>query len=307
MVRSADWRFDWEHSCRSLWREVNEDQIANGAAALAFYMMLSLFPCAIFCLSALPYLPVANLEQAIMDLVGQALPENAAELLTSTVQSVVSRRSSGILSFAFVFMLWSATSGLHGLMQQLNVAYEVKEERSFLRARGLALLLTGAFFGLVVGALALVIFGGVVQAYVCNRLGWSGGLLAVFAGLRWLIIISALHLAFSLIYHLGPNLKQRFVLLTPGSLVATVLLLGVSIIFKFYVERFSDYDALYGSLGGVIVLMLWLFAAGWVTLFGAELNDVVCKKTRGGSPGAQRNVIEAERDRQRAGRRTPAV
>jgi membrane protein len=181
-------------------------------------------------------------------------------------------------------MLWSATSGLHGLMQQLNVVYEVEEERSFLRARGLALVLTAAFFGLVLGALALIIFGGIVQAYVCNRLGWSDGILGLFAGFRWLIIISALHFAFSLIYYLGPNLQHPFVLITPGSSAATLLLLVVSVGFKFYVNRFSDYDALYGSLGAVIVLMLWLFAVGWVVLFGAELSDVLGR--RRGSPRA---------------------
>jgi membrane protein len=275
LVRSVDWQFDWKYCCRSLWQEVNDDQIANGAAALAFYMVLSLFPCAIFCLSVLPYLPIANLQQAIMDLVREVLPDSAADLLTNTVQSVVSRRGYGVLSFAFLFTLWSATSGLQGLMQQLNVVYEVEEDRSFLRARGLALLLTAAFFGLVVGALALIIFGGMAQTYICSRLGWSEGILGLFAALRWVIIISALHFAFSLIYYLGPNLEQPFVLITPGSSVATLAILGVSIAFKFYVNRFSDYDALYGSLGAVIVLMLWLFAAGWVILFGGELNDVL--------------------------------
>lgn len=280
LLRSDDWQFDWKPCCKSIWREINEDQIANGAAALAFYMVLALFPCAIFSLSALPYLPIPHLQQAMMDLARDVLPDNAADLLTSTVQSVVSRRRYALLSFAFVFMLWSATSGLHGLMQQLNVVYEVEEDRSFLRARGVALLLAVAFFGLVLGAFALIICGGMLQAYIGNHLGWSQGLLALFAGLRWLIIISALHFAFSLVYSLGPNLEQPFVLITPGSLLATLALLGASMAFKLYVNRFSDYDALYGSLGAVIVLMLWLFAAGWVTLFGAELNDVLRRERR---------------------------
>lgn len=280
IVRRDDWQFDWRHCCKSLWREINEDQIANGAAALAFYMVLALFPCAIFSLSVLPYLPIPHLQQAMMDLAREVLPDNAADLLTSTVQSVVSRRRYGLLSFAFLFTVWSATSGLHGLMQQLNVVYEVEEDRSFLRARSVALLLAVAFFGLVLGAFALIIFGGMLQAYIGNHLGWSQGLLALFAGLRWLIIISALHFAFSLVYSLGPNLEQPLVLITPGSLLATLALLGASIAFKLYVNRFSDYDALYGSLGAVIVLMLWLFAAGWVTLFGAELNDVLRRERR---------------------------
>jgi membrane protein len=276
-------KLECKECCKQLWREVKEDQISNGAAALAFYMLLALFPSAIFGLGILAYLPIAHLQQAVTDLVREALPGSAAELLTHTVQSVVSRRSTGLLSFGFVFALWSATSGLHGLMDQLNVAYEVQEERTFLQARALALLLTIAFFALIVGGLILITFGGIVQSYIGSHLGWSGGLLLLFAGLRWVIIISSLHLAFSLIYYLGPNLKQPFALVTPGSVAATLAMLLASVAFKAYVERFSDYDALYGSLGGVIVLLLWLFAAGWVILFGAELNDVLRREPPAGA------------------------
>ena len=277
---------DWKRVCRELWREIQKDQISNGAAALAFYMVLALFPLAIFGLSVLPYLQVENLEQAVLDLVNEALPRAAADMLTSTVRSVVSQRRSGLLSFGFLFAMWSATNGLHGLMQQLNIVYEVEEERTFLRARGLALVLTVAFFGLVVGALGLITCGGMLQAYIGNQLGSSVVLRMTFAGLRWVIIVVALHSAFALIYHLGPNLQRRFEFVTPGSVAATVAMLLASLAFKNYVNRFSAYDALYGSLGAVIVLLLWLFAAGWVILFGAELNDVLSREDAGRADAA---------------------
>lgn len=280
----------WKRLCRELWREIDEDQISNGAAALAFYMVLALFPLAIFCLSVLPYLRIEDLQQTVMDLVREALPGSAADLLTSTVQSVVSQRRSGLLWFSFVFAIWSATSGLHGLMQQLNVVYEVEERRTFLQARGLALLLTVAFFCLVVGALALITGGGMLQMYIGNTLGWSPVLRLAFGLLRWVIIILALHFAFSLIYYLGPNVKRRFELITPGSVAATVSMLVASLAFKTYVNRFSTYDAVYGGLGAMIVLLLWLFAAGWVILFGAELNDVVLRRVaapEGGGDNAE--------------------
>jgi membrane protein len=281
-------RLDWKECCRHLLREIQEDQITNGAAALAFYMILALFPSAIFGLSVFADLPIAHLQQAATDLIREALPGSAAESLTGTVQSVTSQRSTGLLSFGFAFALWSATSGVHGLMHQLNIAYEVKESRSFLRARATALLLTVGFFGLVLGALALIIFGGILQAYIGDHLGWSGALLTVFAVLRWLIIIVALNAALALIYLLGPNLEQRWVWVTPGCLTGTACLLVSSIAFKAYVDRFSDYGAQYGGLGGVIVLLLWLFTAGWSILFGAELNDVLRRKMPGAirHPGA---------------------
>lgn len=275
----------WKRLCRDLWRQLGEDQISNGAAALAFYMVLALFPLAIFCLSVLPYLEVET--QMLTGLVREALPGSAADLLTGTVQSVVSQRRSGLLGFSFVFALASATSGWHGLMRQLNVVYEVQEQRTFIQARGLALLLTIVFFGLVVGSLGLITCGGLLQAYIARNLGSSPELRFAFTALRWGVIILALHFAFSLIYYLGPNLKRRFALVTPGSAAATVAMLLSSLALKTYVNRFSSYDVVYGGLGAVIVLLLWLFTAGWVTLFGAELDDVVLRHVAasGARPG----------------------
>src|SRR5690606_34520370 len=155
-------------------------------------------------------------------------PRPAADMLTETVRSVVSQRRSGLLSFGFLFAMWSATNGLHGLMQQLNIIYEVEEGRPYLRARGLAVVLTVAFFGLVVRALGWFTCGGMVQAYIGDPLGWSPLLRLSFGALRWANIILALHSAFTLIYHLGPNLRRRFRFITPGSAAATAAMLLAS-------------------------------------------------------------------------------
>lgn len=263
----------WKPFVKGLWQEVRQDRLSNCAAALAFYLLLALFPAAIFGLSLLPYLPIPRVDDAIMDLVRQALPPSAADLFTGTVQNVASRRG-GLLSFGFVFAIWSASKGMLAVMQQLNVVYDVEEERSFLRARATAVVLTLLFCVLVLGALSLVVFGGMVQAHIGDRLGWSSGLLFTFAALRWVIIFGALHLAFALIYHLAPNVEQRFVLITPGSVFATVMLLLASLAFKLYVSNFGRYDAVYGGLGAVIVLLLWLYGIGWVMLLGGEINEL---------------------------------
>jgi membrane protein len=270
-------KVEWTRLCRDLWRELGDARVSNGAAALAFYMVLSLFPLAIFCLSVLPYLQVERVQNTVTQLVNEALPGSAADLVMGTVQSVVSQRRSGLLWFSFMFAVVSASNGLHGLMQQLNVIYDVREQRSFIRARGLAVVLTVAFFSLVVGALLLITCGGMLQAYVGDPRGWGLLLGIAFGALRWTIIVAALHFAFSLIYYLGPNKEQRFALVTPGSVAATVAMLVASLAFKTYVNRFSAYNLVYGGLGAVIVLLLWLFAAGWVILFGAELDKVAAR------------------------------
>jgi membrane protein len=270
-----DRQIDWKALPGVLAREVKDDRISNGAAALAFYMVLALFPAAIFGLSLLAYLPIDHLQRALMDLVRQTLPSSAAQLLTSTVESVAGQRSGGLLWFGVTFALLSASNGFSGIMQQLNVVYEVDEARSFLRARAISIVLTLAFFALGIGALALVVFGGVVQSYLAAHLGWTGGLRLFFSVLRWAIIVLALQFAFAIVYYLGPNLEQPFAPMTAGSGTSTVLLLLASIGFKFYVVHFGTYDVLYGSIGAVIVLLIWLFVAGWVMLFGAEVDDVL--------------------------------
>ncbi|MEO6598225.1 MAG: YihY/virulence factor BrkB family protein [Polyangiaceae bacterium] len=257
---------------KDLWREMVDDRVGNGAAALAFYMVLALFPGAIFGLSVLPYLPVPHLQQAVTDLVRQALPGAAADVL---VKSVSSSGHPAVLSLALVFAIWSASSGLAGIMQQLNVVFEVREHRSFVRIRLLAAALACSFFALVAGSLVLAVFGGELQSYIGDHLGWSKTLLASFATLRWVVVVSALHCSFTLIYYFGPNMTQRFTFFTPGSVVATVALLLASVAFKAYVAHFSSFDVLYGGLGAVMVLLIWLFVAGWVILLGAEINDVL--------------------------------
>jgi membrane protein len=253
-------------------REVKGDHLALGAAALAFYLVLALFPAAIFGLSLLPYLPIPDLEQTIMDLVHQALPAEVAGLLTGTVTSIVHNRSGGLVSFGFLFAIWSASSGLHAVMLALDLVYEVEERRSLVKARAVALGLTFAFFVLVVGALALVVFGGMLETFIGQHLGWSGALRAAFALIRWFVIVGALDLGFAIVYWAGPNLQQRFALLTPGSVFATIAIILASIAFNVYVSHFSHYGAVYGSLGAVIALLVWLFITGWVILLGAEVN-----------------------------------
>ncbi len=259
-----------------LWNEIDEDNVFTGAAALSFYLLLAIFPATIFLLSLLPYLPVANLEQAIMDLLHQVLPEQAAGLFEGTVTDITSqKKGGGVLTFGFLLTLWSASSGLYAVMQQLNITYDVKEGRPFWKSRGIAVLLTLLFFILVIGAFALVVFGGVIQDRIGNVIGTSDLLLTVFATLRWVIIGFFLLLGFAVIYYYGPDVEQEFRFISPGSVVGAVLLVLASLGFRYYVSNFGNYGATYGSLGAVIILLMWLYMAGVVILIGSEINAVI--------------------------------
>ncbi|WP_434621130.1 YihY/virulence factor BrkB family protein [Azospirillum sp. B2RO_4] len=257
---------------RDLYRAMTEDNVFNGAAALGFYLTLALFPALIATMSIIPYLPIDNVDQAIMDLLGQALPDQASGLVRDVVGQVTGERRGGLLSFGLLGTVWATTTGMYAIMQQLNITYDVKEARSFVRARLVALGLSLLFEVMVIGAFSLIVLGGILQDWIGSRYGFSGVLLSFFATFRWVVIVLALLLGFAVIYRYGPNVRERFVFFTPGSVVGAALLIAASLGFSLYAGHFADYDATYGSIGAVITLMLWLYIAGLVILLGSEIN-----------------------------------
>lgn len=272
-IPSRSWLIDF---LKRLWREILNDRVFTGAAALAYFLLLAIFPGAIFVLSLLPYLSIPHMQQAIMDLLHQVLPAQSASLFEGTVRSLVSEKKGGLLTFGFVFMLWSASTGMYAIIQQLNVAHDTTERRPFWKVQGIAFVLMLLFVLLIIGSLSLVIFGGVVQSWVASKIGWSQPLLIFFATVRWTIIGISLLLGLALIYRFGPDVNEKFHFISSGNVVAAALIALVSIGFQFYISMFGrNYRATYGSLGAVIVLMLWLYLAGIAILVGCEINTIL--------------------------------
>ena len=265
----------WKQFGLDLWKELNEDNVFNGAAALAFYLTLAIFPALIFLLNLLPYLPIPDQSDQIYGLLRQAMPSDAASALTDTVKGIVSQKRQGLLSFGAIFTLWAAMSGMYAIMQQLNITYDVVEGRSLVKVRLTSLLLTVCFAGCLVGAFTLILVGDQIHGFLANHLGYGSIFTALFEVLRWSIIALALSTAFALTYYYGPDVKQNFRFITPGSVMGVIVLGAASLGFKVYVENFASYNATYGSIGAVIVLMLWLNIAGLVILFGSEVNALV--------------------------------
>ncbi len=284
----------WKQFGHDLKREISDDNVFNGAAALGYFLTLAMFPALIITISVLPYLPIANVDQAIMDLLRQVLPAESGKLVSGIVQDVTSQRRGGLLSFSALATLWAATSGMYAIMQQLNITYDVKEARSFVKGRAVAVGLSLMFGVLVIGALSLVVLGGVIQDWIGSNWGFSSVLLTFFAVLRWVLIIAALLLGFALTYRLGPNLEQKFKFVTPGSVLGVTLLIAASLGFAFYVQNFGSYSATYGSIGAMIILMLWLYIAGLVLLLGSEVNALVEHYAKDGkTKGEKRETHEA--------------
>jgi membrane protein len=257
-----------------LWREIQDNNVLDGAAVLAFFFVLAIFPAMIFVLSLLPSLSIPHLQQAILDLLHQVLPEQSANLFEVTIRYVSSSGHSGLLTFGLIFTLWSASSGVYAIMQQLNVISGATEGRPFWKVRGTAILLVLFFALLLIVALSLAIFGGAVQSWMASIIGWSRPLRTFFATLRWIILAAALLLGLAVTYRFGPNLEGEFRYLSPGGVTAGILIALASVGVRFYVSEFGNYGATYGSLAAIIVLMLWTYMFGIALLVGWEINKI---------------------------------
>jgi len=261
---------------RRLWAKTKEDNAFNGAAALGFFLTLAIFPAMILVMSVIPYLPIKDVDRAIMDFMAQVLPSQGFEQFRQVIQQIVTEKQGALLSLGALTTLWAASTGMYAIMQQLNVTYDVKETRGFLRARAVAIGLSILFGALMLVVFSLVVLGGVAQGWVGKRFGFSEGLLAFFAVLRWVLIVLALMLAFSLTYRLAPDVENNsFRFVSKGGAAGTLMLVAASIGFAVYVQNFANYQAIYGGIGAVIVLMLWLYIAGLSLLVGAEINFLV--------------------------------
>lgn len=210
-----------------------------------------------------------------MDLVNQVLPQQSASFFQGAVQNVASEGRGGLLTFGLIFTLWSGSTGVYAIMEQLNVVHEVQDHRPLWKARGIGILLMLFIVLIVIASLSLAILGGAFQSWAASVVGWSRPLLFFFATLRWIILSAALLLVLAIAYRFGPDAKGKFRFLSAGNIAAALIIALASIGLQFYVSRFGNYSATYGNLAAVIILMLWMYMAGIALLIGCEINTIL--------------------------------
>lgn len=252
------------------WRETNEDNLLGHAAELAYYFLLALFPMLIFLTSLVGFLP--GLQEAIFTGLAKFVPGEAMRLVSETISDVTRRRSGGLISFGVLGALWAASGGVTAVMGTLNTAYDAREERSFWKVRLIAIGLTVLLALLVVGGTALIMFGDRFAAWLAAQLGMGTTFTIIWGIIHYLVGLALLFLGLELIYYFGPNVEQDWTWITPGAVFAVISMIVASLLFSLYLRFAPDYSATYGSLGAVVVLMLWLYLMGAVILIGGEIN-----------------------------------
>jgi membrane protein len=285
----SGWR--WKTFGKHLWTKLNTDDVLNRAAILSFYFLLALFPLLLFLTALLGYFADAGTElrQNLLTYLRAIVPASASDLINTTVVEISQKSSGGKLSFGLVTSLWFASSGMGAIIEGLNVAYDVKETRAWWKRTLLAILLTVALAVLIITALALMFYGNRIAEWISSRYGFGISFAAAWTILQWLFVLVFVFLAFVLIYYFAPDLhQQQLRWLTPGATVGVCLWLLVSFLFGSYLNFYNTYSVVYGSLGAVIILMLWFYLTGVTILIGGEVNAIIEQAAaRAGDPEAK--------------------
>jgi membrane protein len=260
---------------KRVWSEASEDDATGRAAELAFYFMLAFFPLLIFMISVLGFAPGA--QDRLVDYLTKAAPPEAKGLLRDWVSDVAIKTTGRLLSFSLLGALWAASSGMAALMRTLNIAYEVEESRPWWKSRLVAIGLVLALVIFVIGGALLIIFGDQLAAALASRFGLGGVFAATWPYVDYLIGLALLTVGMGMIYCFAPNAEQRWRWITPGAVFAVVAAVIASFLFSIYLSYARSYSAVYGSLGAVIVLMLWFYILGLAIFLGGEVNAEVEK------------------------------
>ena len=273
----------WREFLGGLKGEISKDGVTDLAASVTFFGILALFPFLLFLVALASVVITADDAQRIVQQLGEVAPGPATQILGERIQQLGGQQNVALLGLGALFAIWSASGGVMALIGALNRCYDVKEGRPFWKVRGIAILMT-----IVAGVLALV--AALVAVATAPLADWIGGPAGTAIG--WLRLpVAGLVMMFlwALLYYVLPDVEQSFRFITPGSVLGVVLWVIASWGFSMYVSHFGSYDKTYGSLGGVIVLLLWMWISSLVLLVGAETNALIEHRSPDGKrQGAKR-------------------
>ena len=276
----------WGELVRRTFRETIDDDCLGLAAQLAYYLFLALFPAILFLLAVASFFPLNNLTDDIGRTLGPIVSAEVLQLIQDQMQRLANAESGGLLTFGVMGALWSSSAGLVSLVGALNRAYDIVESRPWWRVRLVSIALTLGMAVFVLCALSLVVAGPALARYLGNTAGLGPAFTWAWLVLQWPLAFAMVSTGIGLAYYFGPDAEQEWAWITPGAIVATALWLVVSLAFKFYVSRFTDYNASYGAVGGVMVLMLWFYLSALAILVGAEMNsEIEYSSPYGKAPG----------------------
>ncbi len=254
-------------------RGIRHSSLSTRAMAMSFSFLLAVFPSIIFLFTLIPYIPIDDFQDELLAMIKGFLPKSNYLTIKDTVEDIIKRQRGGLLSVGFLSALYFSTNGINAMMQSFNQSYHTKETRSAFRQRMVSILLTIILFVLILIAVMLLTFSESFLIYLI-KIGWlkkASSLLLLQIG-KWIIIIALFFIAYSFLYYFGPAKKKRFKFVSAGSILATFLSLVLAAGFGYFVTNIASYNKLYGSIGTLIIIMLWINFSSFILLICFELN-----------------------------------
>lgn len=258
---------------KELKKRVVDMDVTGLGAQLAFFFLLSIFPLLIFLITLLPYLNLSK-DQVYQFLI-QVVPAEIYVLIEETLNEILTSQNSGLLSIGLIATIWTASLGMNALINSLNKSYEVVESRPLLIARGMSIVSTILLIFIIIVALVLPIFGRQIGLLLFSYLGLEAGFLEIWGIVRYTIPFLIIFIVCSVIYWIAPNVRLDVRSVLGGAAFTTIGWLAVSYGFSIYINNFGNFSATYGSIGGIILMLLWLYISAMLLLIGGQFNAVM--------------------------------
>jgi membrane protein len=260
-------------------QEFQRDDAMGLAAQLAYYLILALFPFILVLVSLMGTFGSPELASEVLSYFRQVMPAQAYEIVRTFTANIISGRAEapGLLSFGILFTIWAASGAFAALINALNRAYDVQETRPFWKVRAIAILMTLGLSVLILVGVLLLVLGPQIGEGIANLFGLGDLFLLVWEIVRWPVALFFMIFTVALLYYFAPDANQPFRWITPGGLIGVLLWVLASLAFNFYVSNFGSYNRTYGSIGAVIVLLLYLYISSLTILFGATLNATLVR------------------------------
>lgn len=253
---------------------IQKGYLATKASSMAFKFFMAIFPSIIFLLTLIPHIPIDNFEVELLDILEDLLPTSGYEFTKDTIVNLVTNAQDGLLSFGFIFALYLATNGIDGMLEAFKDSYNTQIKRNVFQQRLLSVSLLFILTILLIIAISSILITEYAVNYIVTKETFITNLILIG---KWLIMAALCFFAISFIYYLGGDRSQKWRFFSAGSTLATLMVLIVSFGFGYYVDNFANYNKIYGSIGTIIVVMLWIYFNSIVLLVGFELNASIQK------------------------------
>jgi membrane protein len=255
---------------KCLYIRFREDDVQALGAQLTYYLILSFFPFLIFMVSLLSFIELSG-DSVIGELI-RLLPSDASDTISGILKEVMNNSSGTLLSFGMIATIWSASNGINAIIKGLNKAYDIEEQRPFWKVRGISLVSTIFLVIVIIIVMVMLIFGKAIGQYLFEWLNYPDGFEWTWGVLKYVLPIAAMIGAFTLLYWIVPSRRLGFKEVLPGAVFATFGWIVTSLLFQFYMNSFGNYSKTYGSLGGMIILLIWLYISSIIIMLGGEIN-----------------------------------